>query len=33
VNSTNTGSRAVIDAEHLRLLSIFHFVCDRDTQV
>jgi hypothetical protein len=26
VNSTNTGARAVIDAEHLRLLSIFHFV-------
>jgi hypothetical protein len=26
MNSTNTADRAVIDAEHLRLLSIFHFI-------
>jgi len=27
VNSIPAGDRSVIDAEHLRLLSIFHFIC------
>ena len=26
MNSSDTGERAIIDAEHLRLLAIFHFV-------
>lgn len=26
MNSTDTGTRAIIDAEHVRLLAIFHFV-------